>query len=354
MNVACDNPGLLFMDAPSILAAMVARTGPDPRQSYLMLAGVVALLTVRRIWRNRRSPLKMTANLLGLSGLLAGFFAILYMKGYSLEARMAVITAVGAIEAIALALRLWSYRKTPRALLIFISLIAVLTAAHFGLQAATGKPFNDPSLALAVLLLGLYLTLVIWFAVLVYNQRRAVANLSGLAARLGWQMEIQRRYFGLLRMHILVGHHRGREVRFNAFTPPNPKKKRKWAGVVASLPAGRDLLLVLTPKVESGRPAPNKNAAISDLATGDPDVDQAFRVQSNNTEIARKIFPSEIRRKLLDLRRQGREAFILGVRGGKAFYATPGSYASSALVDRLAQRIDLVGDFADAAEQARG
>ncbi len=337
-----------WIPSAPLAAAALANLSASSRHSIYTFSAMVVLGFTSRVWIDRRKPWRMLASLMGLAGMAITLFAVLLSDGYSREARLAVGAVGAALASFAFVMRTWDDHKANRTLLIFLIPTSILVPLDFGLRLEMGKSFDSSWVFWELLALGLLLT----FGVRFWVQRQAQENLTNLAGQLGWQIEVQSRHFGLQRMLSLVGHRRGRAVRLADFKPYHNHTKQKWVCVEAMLTNLTDfrLLLSLKPSPSIFIPKNKLEAGMAVMSIGDDDFDQAFAIQSSNADLGKKILTPKIRRQLLDLRREKDGAFIVGLRNGQAHYAIPGYFVNTTL-NELREKMDLVCDLAEAAEQ---
>ena len=179
------------------------------------------------------------------------------------------------------------------------------------------------------------------------QQRKARAQLAGLAARFGLELRRQPARLGFEPPPTVAGTHRRRLVRFFNYSTGTGKNRITWSAVAVAVGGSGGFTLDLFPKNLVVRIA--TALGMQDIRVGDPAFDQAFVVKSNDPAYAVAALLPEIRARLLAERRNG-AAGHLTVKAGEVRYAEVGFFDQEARVARLADMLDVACDLAEVAE----
>lgn len=179
------------------------------------------------------------------------------------------------------------------------------------------------------------------------QQRRARAQLAGLAARFGLELRRQPAKLGFEPPPTVEGRHRNRTVRFFNYSTGTGKSRTTWSAVAAAVGGTGGFTLELSPKNFVTRIA--TTFGMQDIRVGDPAFDPAFVVKSNDPAYAVAALLPEIRARLLAERRNG-AAGHLTVKAGEVRYAEVGFFDQEARVARLADMLGVACDLAEVAE----
>jgi hypothetical protein len=190
-----------------------------------------------------------------------------------------------------------------------------------------------------------------------WSRPRALENLAALAARLDFQIKSPVGYIeNLLMLHAIEGRHRGRDVRFFGKRDTHNLSASivvaaKYAGDGGfSLHAG-DRRAILDRPLYSFRFF--TGGRLQPVITEDADFDQAFFFKATDPVTAKKLFTPEVRRELLDVRREGGLRGRLDIAEGEVRYTLHGRFSNQRHVQILEARLDLVCDLAEQVEKCR-
>lgn len=179
------------------------------------------------------------------------------------------------------------------------------------------------------------------------QQRKAMAQLGAVAARLGLELRRQPSKFGFEPTPTVEGRHRNRGVRFFSYTTGSGKSRTSWIAVAAAVNGGAGFTLDLYPENFIYRIA--TALGMQDIKINDPVFDPAFIVRSNDPAYAAAALLPEIRARLLEERQRGAHGH-LSVKEGEVRYAEIGSFSEQDRVDRLARMLEPACDLAEVAE----
>jgi hypothetical protein len=208
--------------------------------------------------------------------------------------------------------------------------------------------FMNPNSLMPFAFIAFFLGLIGFAIVMIRRQQRqTLENLTKLANRLGLELNRQPAKLGFEPTPSVEGRHRGRPVRFFAYTTGSGKSRRAWSAVSAAVPGAGAFVLELVPENFLTRVA--TALGMQDIQIGDPTFDRAFIVRSNDAASAAAALLPEIRARLIAAfpRVFGGE---LTVKAGAVRYAEGGGLGDAACVARLEAMLEMVCDLAEVAE----
>jgi hypothetical protein len=214
---------------------------------------------------------------------------------------------------------------------------------------AAGRTRGHPANPLVFIL---FLAACVGFGVLALvsirrQQRKARAQLAGLAARFGLELRRQPAKLGFESPPSVEGRHRNRAVRFFNYSTGAGKSRTNWSAVAAAVGGTGGFTLELFPENFLVRLA--TALGLQDIRVGDPAFDRAFVVKSNDPAYAVAALLPEIRARLIAERGNGALGHLT-VKEGEVRYAEVGAFDQEARVARLADMLGIACDLAEVAE----
>lgn len=197
----------------------------------------------------------------------------------------------------------------------------------------------------ALILLGLLLLvgLVLWLSW--RAQKKTLANLQALAARLGLRLTAPPGPFSS--GGTVSGSQQGREVRFWTYTTGSGKSRQTWCAVAVRPRATGGLQLNIQPQNLATKVMEWFGA--KEIRVGDPAFDQAWFVQTDQPEFLAAALVPEIRAKLMVSDGAGRSGSYKLV-DGEVRFALQNDFSSKRAIAQLEARLPALHDLADVAE----
>jgi hypothetical protein len=182
------------------------------------------------------------------------------------------------------------------------------------------------------------------------RQRKALDQLGALAARLGLELKVVKRPFGL-QQHSVEGIHQGKSVRFWSYTTGSGKSQRRWIAVGVQPRKCGTFSFRIEPQGMGTRVAEFFGA--KEIQVGDRRFDDAWFVRTNAPDIFGAALVPEVRAKLMSAREAGAKGSFR-LEQGWVMYAEEGSFAKTEAAARLEGLLPALLDLADLAEVCAG
>jgi hypothetical protein len=179
-----------------------------------------------------------------------------------------------------------------------------------------------------------------------YTRRKTTQHLQELANQL--QLKFMPPA-GWLKMPTVVGTLRGRTMQLFNFSTGFGRSKRNWSAVSA-LPAG-DGRMTLSIRRNALTTRLNHIFGPKRVTTGDSEFDEAWYVQTNQSEFVSAALIQEIRTRFMEARRAGAKGYF-ELQQGLVKYVESGYFTSPKCVARFGVAANLVCDLADIADVA--
>ncbi len=180
-------------------------------------------------------------------------------------------------------------------------------------------------------------------AVSVRSHRRGLANLAGLAERLGMQVVRGKRVLGL-EQHRIEGRWLGRQVRFWTYSTGTGKSRRQWIAAGVETPAAGEVAFELRRQGVLTRVSELFGA--KEIRVGEARFDAEWFITTNRpVEFAAALLP-EIQQKLSALRAAGAPG-VFTRRDGWVCYVEQGAFSNDAALARLEASLPVIVDLAD-------
>lgn len=336
--------------------SLAAATASNKISTGVYIAAAIAFMLFatrnRRKWWSWREDGVAT---IGAIGVILTVLSVEYMHGYSVAMRVAATVAGLALSSAAL---IWRTRRRqhhiPLPVVVSSLAMAMLLCIATILSQIQGQSTESTKYTLHGL--TIFAVVVIAATQGIFNfwsRRQAQANLTALANRLGWQIEEQKVSGKRGRQLAVSGRYRGRELQFVSIKAKQDHQRRQWIALKAELNRPDAASLLVTPNDATASETPKDvSPQLSEARTGDVAFDTSFTVTATSDHVARTACTDKIRRRLQEWRAKS-EPFFLSMLNGEAYFVIPGTMANPGLVEQLAEKMDFVCDFADAAEQAR-
>lgn len=201
-----------------------------------------------------------------------------------------------------------------------------------------------------IVLIGGFIAAMI--ALGLWERRRAIANLTALASRLGLQRVATKKAFGFVEQRV-AGSWQRRQVRFWTYSTGSGKSRKQWivAGVLA--PGGHEVVFEL--RRQGVLTKISEFFGTKEIQVGNPKFDAEWFITTNRpTEFAAGLLP-EIQEKLSARHAAGAKGNYAG-KEGWVCYTEQASFSSSAAVARLEGALPVLADLADVVDvcAARG
>lgn len=186
-----------------------------------------------------------------------------------------------------------------------------------------------------LLFVGFTVLIVVVSTVLGRRQMlRAKANLAALAADLGLELGELPPVLGVFpRLPTVRGQYGGRTLRFFSFTTGSGKSRQVWQALGLSCANPHGLTLQLGS--QNFLSAIGTMLGMQDVQVGDAAFDQRFVVKTSDPDYLRAALLPELRAELLQRWSQRCMGANVKLSGGEIVYAELGSFAETAVAERM-------------------
>jgi hypothetical protein len=190
--------------------------------------------------------------------------------------------------------------------------------------------------------LGIFVAIaVIAVALAVWSVRKTRDGLARLARDLGLQLHEKPPVLGLFRSTPMVdGELGGRKVRFFELCTGSGKSRQTWSAVSVGCANPHDFRLRLGP--QSFLTKLGEKFGLQDVSVGDPPFDEKFVVQTNAPEFLRAALLPEMRDPLLRHWPAGLAGASLKIEGGEVVYADCMPFSDEKLLLRMESLVDVL------------
>lgn len=180
-------------------------------------------------------------------------------------------------------------------------------------------------------------------AAAVGQHRRVQANLAALAERLGLELVIAKKAFGLTEARV-EGRWQGRDVRFWTYSTGSGKSRRDWIVAGMDTPRGGDVAFEL--RTQGMLTKISEFFGAKEIQVGSPRFDAEWFVTTNRpTEFAAALLP-EIQEKISALHATGAKG-TYARKEGWVCYVEQGTFSNDAAISRLEAALPVLADLAD-------
>lgn len=184
------------------------------------------------------------------------------------------------------------------------------------------------------------------------QQRRAKANLTALAERLGLQLVMAKKAFGLTEARV-EGRWQGRDVRFWTYSTGSGKSRREWVVAGVDTPRGGDVAFEL--RTQGMLTKISEFFGAKEIQVGNPRFDAEWFISTNRpTELGAALLP-EIQEKISALHAAGAKGTYVR-KESWVCYVEQDTFSSEAAIARLEGALPVLADLADVVDvcAARG